>query len=174
MNKKGFTLIELLGVIIILSIIMLIAIPNVTSVLEKNKRENYIADAKKMISQVEYEISNGDVTKPASNEIVKVRLSYIGCLLYTSYIGTSDVSKDADGNKYDTENSYVIVVRKNGYLEYYVSLVSRVDGENKGISLASRDELNSDNKLSLIKKGKDFIVKDINGTTGISGTVKVY
>ena len=52
MNKKGFTLIELLGVIIILSIIMLIAIPNVTSVLEKNKRENYIADAKKMISQV--------------------------------------------------------------------------------------------------------------------------
>ena len=165
MNKKGFTLIELLGVIIILSIIMLIAIPNVTSVLEKNKRENYIADAKKMISQVEYEISNGDVTKPASNEIVKVRLSYIG---------TSDVSKDADGNKYDTENSYVIVVRKNGYLEYYVSLVSRVDGENKGISLASRDELNSDNKLSLIKKGKDFIVKYINGATGISGTVKVY
>ena len=52
MNKKGFTLIELLGVIIILSIIMLIAIPNVTSVLEKNKREKYIADAKKMISQV--------------------------------------------------------------------------------------------------------------------------
>ena len=52
MNKKGFTLIELLGVIIILSIIMLIAIPNVTSVLEKNKRENYIADAKKRCAVV--------------------------------------------------------------------------------------------------------------------------
>ena len=46
MNKKGFTLVELLGVLIILSIIMLIAVPNVISILDKNKKNFFIADAK--------------------------------------------------------------------------------------------------------------------------------
>ena len=36
MNKRGFILIELLGVIVILSIIMVIAIPNITSTLERS------------------------------------------------------------------------------------------------------------------------------------------
>lgn len=167
MNKRGFTLIELLGVIIILSIIMLIAIPNVTSVLEKNKRQNYISDAKKLITQVEYEISSSNIEKPSSTDILKIRLSYIG---------TSDVSKDSDGNKYDTENSYVIVVRKNGYLEYYVNLVAIVDGENKGIRLASKDELDSDTRLTLISKGfSNPTDSDIKEKTGVmSDIIKSY
>ncbi len=45
MNKKGFTLIELLGVIVILASIVLIAIPSISSSLEKNK--NNINDKKK-------------------------------------------------------------------------------------------------------------------------------
>ena len=166
MNKQGFTLVELLGVIVILSIIMLIAIPNVTSVLEKNKRENYLADAKKLVTQVEYEIRSSNIEKPSSTEILKISLSYIG---------TSDVSKDSDGNKYDTTNSYVAVVRKNGYLEYYVNLVTTVDGKNKGIRLVNKDELNSDKKLTLIKQGfSNPTDAEIQTITGISGTIKPY
>lgn len=166
MNKQGFTLVELLGVIAILSIIMLIAIPNVTSVLDKNKKENYLADAKKLVTQAEYEIRSSNIEKPSSSNIIKIRLSYIG---------TSDVSKDPDGNKYDAENSYVIVVRKNGYLEYYVNLVTIVDGENKGIKLASKDDLDSDTKLSLVTKGfSNPTDSEIKSITGVSGTITTY
>ena len=166
MDRHGFTLVELLGVIVILSIIMLIAIPNVTSVLEKNKRESYLADAKKLVTQAEYEIRNGNIEKPNSTEILKIRLSYIG---------TSDISKDSDGNKYDTANSYVAVVRKNGYLEYYVNLVATVDGKNKGIRLVNKDKLDSDTKLSLIEQDvSNPTDQEIKSITGVSGTIKTY
>lgn len=166
MKEKGFTLVELLGVIVILSIIMLIAVPNITSVLEKNKRQNYLADAKKLISQVEYELRSGDIEKPTSTEILKVSLSYIG---------TSDISKDPDGNKYDTTNSYVIVVRKDGYLEYYVNLVTIIDNQNKGIRLVSEDDLTGNNKLSLIKQGfSNPTETEIKTITNVSGTIIPY
>lgn len=166
MNKKGFTLVELLGVIVILSIIMLIAIPNVASVLEKSKRSTYLADAKKLISQVEYEISNNTIEKPNSAEILRIHLSYVG---------TSDVSKDPDGNPYDKNNSYVVVVRKNNYLEYYVNLVAMVNGKSNGIRLVNKSELSKDNNLTLIER--DFInptTTEIQQITGVLGTIKDY
>lgn len=166
MNKHGFTLIELLGAVIILSIIMLIAIPNVTSVLEKSKRTTYLSDAKRLISQAEYEISSSRIEKPGPTEIIRIRLSYMG---------TSDVSKDPDGNLYDKNNSYVIVVRKNGYLEYYVNLVTMVDGKIRGIRLVNKKELDNDNKLTLVQR--DFTnptISEIKQITGVSGTIKDY
>lgn len=163
MNKKGFTLVELLGVIVILSIIMLIAIPNVTSVLDKNKRENYLADAKKLVTQAEYEIRSSNIEKPSSSQIFKITLDYLG---------TSDVSKDSDGNEYDTTNSYVIVVRKNGYLEYYVNLVTK---EKKGIKLTNKDNLDGEKKLSLIEKDiTNPTNTEIKSITGVSGDITTY
>lgn len=143
MNRRGFTLIELLGVIVILSIIMVIAIPNVTSVLEKNKKDSYIADAKKLITQAEYEIRNGNIEKPNGNNIVKITLGYLG---------KTDVDKDPDGNPYSEVDSYVVIVRNDGYLEYYVNLVATTSSGNRGILLAKEDELGKDNRLSLVKK----------------------
>ena len=142
MKNKGFTLIELLGVVVILSIIMLIAIPNIASILEKSKRDVYLADAKKLITQAEYELRNSNIDKPASNQIIKIKLSYLG---------TSDVSANPDGDNYDLENSYVLVTRKNGFLEYHVSLIAK-DKKNKynGIRLANSDELDGKDKLKLV------------------------
>ena len=166
MNKKGFTLIELLGVIVILAIIMVIAIPNITSILDKTKRETYISDARKMITQAEYVIRTSDVERPSATDIVKIRLSYLG---------TSDVKTDPDGNLYNLDNSYVIVVRKDGYLEYYVNLVADIDDGNKGISLTHQDNLNGNERLKLIKS--DFTLptdSEIMSITGINGTIKTY
>ena len=56
MNKKGFTLIELLATIAILALLMLVAVPNVMSTIDKNKQDTYIEDAKRMITLAEYEV----------------------------------------------------------------------------------------------------------------------
>ena len=49
-NKKGFTLIELLAVIAIIALISMIAIPNLVGLSDGVKRDNMLADAKKLIS----------------------------------------------------------------------------------------------------------------------------
>ena len=144
MNRKGFTLVELLGVIIILSIIMLIAIPNVTSILERSKKDTYISDSKIFVSNVTTEIRKGHILKPASGELVKVTLAELA---------TSDVEKDSDGNKYDQNNSYVAIVRKDGFLVYYVQLVSNVKGNYRGIRLTNSEDLDSDTKYEKYSKG---------------------
>lgn len=46
-NNKGFTLIELLGVLVVLTLILLVAIPNIVSTFERNK--NRIDEKKKEI-----------------------------------------------------------------------------------------------------------------------------
>ena len=55
MNNKGFTLVELLAAISILAIISVIAIPRVLDIMEKNKKEAYINDAKRFYALVQYE-----------------------------------------------------------------------------------------------------------------------
>ena len=149
MNKKGFTLVELLGVVIILSIIMLIAIPNVMSILDRSKKDAYLADARKMVSLTEYEIRKGNVLKPAAGNLVKVTLGDLA---------TSDVDKDADNHPYDTENSYVVIVRKNGYLVYYVQLVANVNGNYRGVRLTNSENLKTNVKYE--KFSKDIILPD--------------
>lgn len=166
MDKKGFTLIELLGVIVILSIVMVIAVPNVMSVLEKGKKDSYLADAKKLITQAEYAIRNSNVDKPSSTDIYKITLRYLG---------TNDVEKDPDGNSYSLTDSYVAVVRKDGYLEYYVNLIANNDNGNIGISLVHQDKLDNENRRSLVVK--NFNVPDdtkIKEITGINGVIKTY
>lgn len=165
-NKKGFTLVELMGVIIILSILLLIAIPNVTSTLDKAKKETYLSDAKKLISQVEYELRRSGIEKPASGEILKITLSYLG---------TGDISKDPDGNKYDLQETYVIVVRKNDYLEYYVNLVADTSDGKKGIRLVHSDDLDKENRMTLITTNVTLPSEaDIQSITGVSGMIKSY
>lgn len=167
MNKKGFTLVELLGVLVLLSIVMLIAIPNITSILEKNKRETYLSDATKLIALAKTKVATGKIDKPATGTIYKVTLGYLG---------TNDVKNDPDGEKYDVNNSYVIIFRKDDELKYYVNLVSNNSGEYKGISLTSENSLtDKENRMSLISK--DITLLENSGILteiGISGTIQEF
>ena len=54
MNKKGFTLIELIAVVVIMAIIALIATPNIVNMMDKGKKEDYVADAKEIITKATY------------------------------------------------------------------------------------------------------------------------
>ena len=68
-NKKGFTLVELLAVMAIIAVIGMIAIPNVISLMDNNKKDQMINDAQRLISLhknyvlANREFRNGSETK---------------------------------------------------------------------------------------------------------------
>ena len=165
MNKKGFTLIELLAVLVILSIIMTIAIPNVISTLDKSEKDTYIADAKKFLTLAKTELAN-NINKPADNELVRINLSCVD---------NQDLTKDPDGNEYSEDNSFVIVVRKDEQLVYYVNLVGEAEnGNNRGIRLTEKSILDSDERLKHITKNFEIPTNDeIYSITGVSGQIRI-
>lgn len=50
LNEKGFTLIELLAVIVIISILMMIAIPSVSRIIEKSRIDSFVTTAKAYVN----------------------------------------------------------------------------------------------------------------------------
>ena len=91
-KRNGFTLIELLAVIVILGIIMMIAIPNVISTVEKQEKNTYVSDANKLITMAKYALrTNTDIPYPDPGQVV---------ILYFSYIDNGDVETDHEVRTY--------------------------------------------------------------------------
>ena len=61
-REKGFTLIELLAVIIILSVIMVIAVPKVLDVINKSKEEAFIDSAYGISDSAKYYYFENNMT----------------------------------------------------------------------------------------------------------------
>lgn len=144
MDKKGFTLIELILVIGIIGVILAFAIPNVTTTLEKNKKDQMIADAK-------------DMAEKAKN-----------CLLTKGYDACHDQSlKDLDkrneikdspyGFLYDRTASKVVIDKKETEkkYKYYITLT---DGKME-ISGVELNELNGNDKYNKITEAKPSTTK---------------
>jgi len=66
-NKKGFTLVELLAVIVILAIILAIAIPGISGIINSAKKGSFESDAKMIVTGIEYKVleASVDPTKTA-------------------------------------------------------------------------------------------------------------
>ena len=62
MNRKGFTLIELLAVLVILAVIMTIAIPSVTSSIERSRNKEKNMKIKLIESEAELYIDRNNVS----------------------------------------------------------------------------------------------------------------
>jgi len=163
-NKHAFTLVELLAVIVILSILMAIAVPNIISTLDRNKKITYIGDAKKLVSLTRSQLGN-KINKPGYGELVRVNLS---CL------DNQDLPSDPEGNPYDETESFVVIVRKNEELVYYVNLIGKSsNGKTRGIYLTERSNLDGDHRMSLVKKNITAPGDDaIRSITGVSGTIQ--
>ena len=97
-DKKGFTLIELIAVVVILSILAIIATPNIVNMIDSGKKEQYVADAKDFIAKATYMYKQEKYQKKFKND--KIKLDDI------EGINDSDLT-DPYGYKYDTENSII-------------------------------------------------------------------
>lgn len=70
-NKKGFTLVELLAVIVILAIILAIAVPGISGIINSARRGSFESDAKMIVTGVEYTVlqstTDATVTPPTAS-----------------------------------------------------------------------------------------------------------
>lgn len=149
-NEKGFTLVELLATMAILATLMLIAIPNVIGIVQRNKNKTYIEDAKKLETLAAYKVrSNPTDLKPANGA------SY--CFLLPFLDKSNELSEPPNGGEYDKTKSYVIVKNNGGSLEYKVQLVEVKNGSTVGgVGEISREDLYKDKATQKV------------GTSGIS------
>lgn len=146
-NNKGFTLIELIATITILSIIMLVAIPNIMGISIKSKNRTYINDANKLVTLVKYKFeSDPNINKPTGSTCVRINLANLD---------QTELKTGPENGNYDLTNSYV-VIRYNSTshkYEYKVQL-KEVYGTNKekGVPLTDYNNiLGYNDKSSLIK-----------------------
>lgn len=151
MNKKGFTLIELLVTILILSIIMLIAIPNVMSTIDKNKQSTYVETAKRMITLAEYKVrSDTTITLPTNNgEAIVILLNALD---------KTEFKEGPEGGTYDYNSSYVVIARNANKYLYLSTITENFEGSKRGIPLKTRADLNKENAKKFVVKDSQLIV----------------
>lgn len=147
-NNKGFTLIELLATISLLAVLMLIAVPNVIGVVNRNKNNTYVEDAKKLVALAEYKIRASSEHKPPNGQ------SYCFSM---NFLGKDDFDTTApNGGKYLSDKSYVKATRNSGEITYSVVLVEQKENnEYVGVGvtggMVSRDNLYKDDISGIIK-----------------------
>ena len=162
-NKKGFTLIELLAVIIILGILMIIAIPAVTSYIQSSRKSAYVDSAAAYIDAVRTKVNEGKDLRLFSTDTV-----------YMIPVGheatNSCVSLESGGKSPFSETwkyAYVAVTYDGKGNQYYFIAE---DGAGQGIPMISQTDLND--------KGADQIYSSYNdssaSTTKIDEDVAAY
>lgn len=110
-NKKGFTLIELLAVMSILAIIAVIATPNIVTLVDNSKKQEFVTDAisftSKAVYKYKFEKYEDLFTVKNNCKIITLRNTGI------------EAKTDPDGNNYDLDNSIIKICEKenNGLKE---------------------------------------------------------
>lgn len=122
-NNKGFTLIELLATITILAVMMLLAIPNVVGVVQRNRNKTYVEDAKKMITLAKYKVKSDLQYKLPINNSKIISLKDLD--------QSNEVNEAPNGGAYDREHSCVLVKRdEDGKYTYTVEIIENKEKNN--------------------------------------------
>ncbi len=109
--KKGFTLIELIAVVVILGIILVIAVPRITDVINNARESGYQANERIMVNAARNYLVINDTKNPS--EISNMSIITIDDLQDSEFIGSIN-----DGGNSSIEcNGYVVItlVEANNY-----------------------------------------------------------
>lgn len=110
-NNKGFTLVEVLAVLIIISLLLLVAIPNVSTILNNSKKETFISNASSFIRSFKAGFLARDYVVEG-NESVICSVPPVGKYISIS-LSEIEVEKDSRksswGIEFDNVFSYVVV-----------------------------------------------------------------
>lgn len=76
MNSKGFTLVELLAVIVILAIILSIAVPTITNIIDNSNQEAYVSNEKMIVKAAKTYIAGNNVELPNTiGDTLEIKIS---------------------------------------------------------------------------------------------------
>lgn len=166
-NKKGFTLIELLATIVILGIIMIVAVPNVTGIIYKNRANTYIEDAKKMVTLADYAIrgNNNKIVKPAADHCIAFSLQYLD---------NAEFEEPPNGGDYQKNDSFVVVKKEGTKLVYYAQIVEDLKKTHtyRGVSFTKSSNLNQEGAANSLVG--NFDSGNITGLPSATGEVLNY
>lgn len=128
-NNKAFTLIELMVVISLLAIILAFALPNISSTLERNKKDQMINDAKDMVD------------KAKISDCIKNTESEYKCFL-KDIDPKEEIKTSPFGNEYDRDNSYVVRLRSEDVENEVITYTYNVYLKEKDniMCIGSKDE----------------------------------
>lgn len=114
-NKKGFTLIELLAVISILAIIAVIATPNIVTLVDNSKKQEFVTDAisftSKAVYKYKFEKYEDLFTVKDNCKIITLRNTGI------------EAKTDPDGNNYDVDSSIIKICEEGDLAKEKVTYI---------------------------------------------------
>ena len=152
-KKRAFTLIELLAVIIILGILMIVAIPSVTSYINDSRKSAYVDTAKEIVSGTRNIVNEGSLGMYDTDTTYYIE---------SGYIKTENASKSPYG---EFVNAYVIVTYNGkGYTYYWTS----VDDSRQGVRNIVKSDLLTEDDIE-----SDIDPNDITPTVGIGNRSKI-
>ncbi len=161
-NNKGFTLVELLATMSILSVIMILAVPNVVGIVARNKNKTYIEDAKKLVSISKYKMKSDSSVKEILSKNNPVCLSL-------QYLDAGKELNDAPNGGTYNNNSYVRIVKdSSGKYTYTVQLLETPSGTTTYSGIKAIDSNTLNNSTTASKS--DSIVSSNVIPTSCSGT----
>jgi len=161
-KEKGFTLIELLAVIIILGILMMVAIPSVTTYINSSRKSAYIDNIKQYIS--------ASVTAVNSGEKIEFYDENTLLLIPVGHDETKSLIKLEKGGQSPYSSTYYFAyvgVTYDNSAESYTYLFTSVDGSGQGLKMASQKQVEAKDGDKLIKAG-------LKSTSNLSYTSAVH
>ena len=153
MNRKAFTMVELIAIITIIGVILIFALPNVTSTIERNKKDVMINDAKDFLDKTKIYIfahqKNKDKCSNASyknSNKGECRCIKDNVCLLSVVDPREEIKNSPFGKKYDRTGENSFVNPSTGKIT--------LKEENGGYKIVGRtiENLNSDHKYEYVTK----------------------
>ena len=127
MNKKGFTLVELLGVLVVLSVILMIAFPLITTYINKSKQKAYDTQMEIIMTGLKnYANEHKEVLPVNDTDYVTFTLGQLKSL----GIANNSVVNPLDGKEIDDSMEFKIIKDGSKYT-YQIVESSRLSRDDK-------------------------------------------